>query len=746
MKNILLIFFLLLGNLLYAQHTIQLLDKETEKPIPYAHFLYQNQHGSSNLNGKFNIEIRKNAVLTISHVNYGKTKIEGGELDNSLKTGILHLSKIYISLMPATVIARKRNENTRDIMTVENSDKLSHDAGEFLSQSAIIGGIRKSGSYGFDPVLRGFKYDQINIIMDNGLSATAACPNRMDPPVSQIPMNMVDRVEILKGPYSLRFGNSFGGSIHFKSKPAIFSSSPKAFGRLSGSYESNGNIFRTEALSGTTGKFYSIGIYGAYSKGSDYKDGDGNFIKSEFNRRNIGWNSVVKLSPTQHLKISANNNFAENVDFPALNMDLREDNTWLVGIEHKINFNRSKIASITTSANASFVDHEMDNLRKELNPRMVNAITKAKTKNFALRSEVAFQFTNSTLYTGIDFKSEQAKGIRSRELLMGPKAGNTILDNVWQDSKISKTSIFGEYHFSLEDLYFVSSARFEYNEAKSRDAANEFINANSGTVPNRLNTSLSLGSTYDLSKQVRIGLWLGRAERSGSLSERFINFLPVDRDPYERIGNTKLNPEINYQADINLTWKRPKSELQISLFSSYINDYISSVIREGLTPRMATAPGVKQYINIDKAIMRGFEINFSQNLSQNFFHRINMAYTYGKNKEINQALPEIPPLDIRYSIGALLLKEKLRAEILMRHSLKQNRIAKDYGETESPEFSLFDFKASYHISDHIECKGGIRNIFDKTYYEHLSRSVKGSDNVSIYAPGRTFYATFAFGF
>ncbi|RUT73113.1 TonB-dependent receptor domain-containing protein [Ancylomarina longa] len=746
MKNILLIFFLLLGNLLYAQYTIQLLDKETEKPIAYVHFLYQDQKGSSSLDGKFTIKIQEKAILKISHVNYGKTQIDSQELERALATGILYLNKTFVSLMPATVIARKRNKNTSEIMAVENSDKLSHDAGEFLAQSAMIGGIRKSGSYGFDPVLRGFKYDQISIIMDNGLSATAACPNRMDPPVSQIPMNMVDRVEILKGPYSLRFGNSFGGSIHFKSKPTVFSPSPKAFGRLSGSYESNGNIFRNEALTGTTGKFYSLGIYGAYSKGSDYKDGDGNFIKSEFNRRNIGWNSVLKLSQSQHLKISANNNFAENVDFPALNMDLKEDNTWLISMEHKINFSRSQIASITTSANASFVDHEMDNLRKELNPRMVNATTKAKTKNFALRSEAAFQFTNSTLYTGVDFKSEQAKGTRSRELLMGPKAGNTLLDNVWQDSKISKTSIFGEYHFSLEDLYFVSSARFEYNEAKSRDTASEFINANSSAASNRLNTSLSLGSTYDLSKQIRIGLWLGRAERSGSLTERFINFLPVDVDPYERIGNTDLHPEINYQADLNLTWKSPKSELLISLFSSYINDYISSVIREDLTPRMATAPGVKQYINIDKAIMRGFEINFNQKLTNNFFHRINMAYTFGKNKEINQALPEIPPLDLRYTIGALLMKAKLQIEILFRHTLKQNRIAKDYGETVSPGFSLFDFKASYAISDHVQCKAGIRNIFDKTYYEHLSRSVKGSDNLSIYAPGRTFYATFAFSF
>ena len=743
MKNILTICFLLIGIQVFSQTTITLRDKTTKAPIPYAHFVYQNQKGSASVSGEITIQFHKGARLFISHVNYGKIEIDEEKLEEALKTGILYLSKNYVTLMPATVIARRNGKAESQVMEVSNSDKLSHDAGDFLSQTAVIGGIRKSGSYGFDPVLRGFKYDQINIVMDNGVSATAACPNRMDPPVSQIPLNMVDQVEILKGPHSLRYGTSFGGSIHFKSLPATFSEKIKAFGRASGSYESNGEVYRSEALAGIKGKSCNFGIYGAYSEGSDYEDGHGNKVASSFNRRNIGLSSVFKLSSMQSIKLTVNNNFAEDVDFPALNMDLREDDTWLLNFQHKINFKNSALASLSTSAYGSFVDHEMDNLGKNLNPRKVNAITEAETKNYGFRSEAAFQFKNSSLFAGVDFKSEQAEGIRSREMLVGPMVGKTLMDDIWQDSKIERFGVFGEYHFSVNETYFVASTRLERNSAESRDKTAEFVAVNPDDPSDELNVSLSIGATRDISEQVRLGLWLGRAERSGSLTERFINFLPVDVDPYERIGNTGLDPEINYQVDFSFTWKTKKSELSINLFTAFLRDYISSRIREDLTPRMPTAPGVKQYVNIDKAEMRGIEFSFSQNLSPTFYHRAMLAYTYGKNKEFNQALPEIPPLDSRYALGANLCKKKFQPEFSIRHSFKQNRIARDFGETETPSFTLADFKLSYFASDYFKLIGGVRNIFDEAYYEHLSRSVKGTDNEPIYAPGRSFYVTLA---
>ncbi len=744
MKNIILICLLFIGVQLSAQKTIRLQNIANGDVIANAHFLYQNQKGISTPQGLITIKPVDEATLIISHVNYGKLEISSADVLKAVEAGVLKLKQSYISLMPATVIARSNGKAESDVVKVNASGKLSHDAGDFLSQNSFISGIRKSGGYGFDPVMRGFKYDQLNIVMDNGLSATAACPNRMDPPASQIPLAMVDQVEIIRGPHSLRFGNAFGGSIHFKSSSASFSDETKWFGRASGSYESNGNIKRTEALAGVKSEFYNLAFMAAYNEGNDYEDGDGNKIPSSFNRRNIGLSSLFKLSDSQSLKLVVNNNYAEDVDFPALNMDLREDDTWLMNVQHKINFKNSNLTSLSTSFYGSFVDHTMDNLGKSLNPRKVNAITEAKTKNYGARSEASFEFEKSSLFAGIDFKSEEAEGNRYRKMLMGPMVGQTIHDNIWQDSRIRKIGLFGESHFSWNELYFVASSRLEFNQAESCDKDAKFFDTNKDDPSNKLNVSLSVGASYDISKEVRMGLWLGRAERSGGLMERFINYLSVDRDPYERIGNTKLKSEVNYQIDYNFTWKKKQFELSVNLFQSYLRDYISSEIRDDLTPLMPTAPGVKQYVNIDKAIMRGFELSWYQEIGPLLYHKVNLAYTYGKNTVTNQPLPEIPPLDLRYSLGGHFFKDKLYPEFSLRNVSKQNRISSDYGETKTPAFSLLDFKSTYSFNDKIQMIVGVRNITDQAYYEHLSRSVKGSQR-PIYAPGRSYYLTLSLG-
>jgi iron complex outermembrane receptor protein len=744
MKNIILICLLFIGVQINAQETISLQNIANGDVIANAHFLYQNQKGISTEEGLITIEPVDEATLIISHVNYGKLEVSSADVLKAIETGVLKLKQSYISLMPATVIARSNGKAESDVVKVSASGKLSHDAGDFLSQNSFISGIRKSGGYGFDPVMRGFKYDQLNIVMDNGLSATAACPNRMDPPASQIPLAMIDQVEIIRGPHSLRFGSAFGGSIHFKSSPASFSDEAKWFGRASGSYESNGNIKRTEALAGVKGEFYNLAFMAAYNEGNDYEDGDGIKIPSSFNRRNIGLSSLFKLSDSQSLKLVVNNNYAEDVDFPALNMDLREDDTWLMNVLHKINFKNSNLTSLSTSFYGSFVDHTMDNLGKDLNLRMVNAITEAKTKNYGARSEASFEFEKSSLFAGIDFKSEEAEGNRYREMLMGPMVGQTIQDNIWQDSRIRKIGLFGESHFSWYELYFVASSRLEFNQAESRDKDSKFFYTNKDDPSNKLNVSLSVGASYDLSKEVRMGLWLGRAERSGGLTERFINYLSVDRDPYERIGNTKLKSEVNYQIDYNFTWRRKQFELGVNLFQSYLRDYISSEIRDDLTPLMPTALGVKQYVNIDKAVMRGFEVSWYQEIGPFLYHKVNLAYTYGKNTVMNQPLPEIPPLDIRYSLGGHFFKDKFHPEFSLRNVSKQNRISSEYGETKTPAFSLIDFKNTYSFNDRIQMIVGVRNISDQAYYEHLSRSVKGNQR-PIYAPGRSYYLTLSLG-
>ncbi|HEY3390062.1 MAG TPA: hypothetical protein VGK38_10860, partial [Prolixibacteraceae bacterium] len=67
-------------------------------------------------------------------------------------------------------------------------------------------------------------------------------------------------------------------------------------------------------------------------------------------------------------------------------------------------------------------------------------------------------------------------------------------------------------------------------------------------------------------------------------------------------------------------------------------------------------------------------------------------------------------------------------------SLSQSRINKDYGETESPAFTVFNIKSGYSLplfKTVLDLSFGITNLLNKVYYEHL-------DWGRINRPGRSF--------
>ena len=112
--------------------------------------------------------------------------------------------------------------------------------------------------------------------------------------------------------------------------------------------------------------------------------------------------------------------------------------------------------------------------------------------------------------------------------------------------------------------------------------------------------------------------------------------------------------------------------------------------------------------------------------------------------ELQEPLPEIPPLEIVYRLFGNFAKNKLLPEIMFRQVLEQSRIALSYGETETPAFNVVDLKLSWKATKTISVSGGVLNVFNTAYYEHLSRSVRGIENRPIYAPGRSSFITLTF--
>ena len=740
---------LVLGILLFIMHItltsaqskeqIQLLNQAESTPIEGATFHYGKQKGVSDKDGFITFVFIKGETMTLSHINYGIWKWNENQLLKLIEEKVYYGENIVETLYPVTVIAVKPNKNPEEKLQISYQDRMEHDAAAILNQTPAVNSIRKSGNYGFDPVFRGFKYDQLNIVLNGAQSATAACPNRMDPPTSQMAPNMIQRIEILKGPYALRYGTGVGGTINFIPVKNKFTTEKNVFGRISSKYLTNGDVFSSEGQVGLSNDKFNISLFGAWSQGNDYEAGNGNIIPADFKRGSIGTSLGFKIATNQELTLSTTYNFARDVDFAALPMDLRYDDTWMFNVKHDITFEREKLKSWNTTLYGSFVDHLMDNLSKNLDPRMMNALTAAKTHNYGARTEGIWNYTKSKLYAGADFRVEGAVGEREREFLMGPMAGNTAYDNVWQDSQISKYAAFGEYQFNTEQLQYVVSARLEVNHANANDPADEFTQVFSETSQIQFNPNFSFGAVKKFSK-TEFGLWLGRAKRSGSLSERFINYFPVGQDPYEMIGNPELDPEVNNQLDFTFKWNTEKTVLNVDVFIGYMQGYISSVIDPTLSPRLPASPGVRRFINIENAFKTGFEINWTQELGIGLQHQMGIAYTYAEDLEREEPLPEIAPLDFRYTLRGSFLDNKLRPEILFRHVLKQSRISKEFGETETPDFTLVDITLNYSLSKLFKFEAGVNNLFDKTYYEHLNRPLRGT-TTPIYQPGRNFFAS-----
>lgn len=718
---------------------IRLLDRTTQLPIEGATFEYAQQNGLSDAEGRIAFTFAEGETMRLSHTSYGAWTLSAKQLKAAMQAGFTLREEIWVNLTPATIIAMRPKLDEKETLDLDYQDKVAHDAGAILSQTAGIGAIRKSGSYGFDPVIRGFKYDQLNVVINGVQCATAACPNRMDPPTSQIAPNMTDRIEILKGPYSLRYGSSFGATINVAPVQPRFSENTDVYGRLTGQYESNGGVLRSEGLIGMSGKRYDAGLFASWSQGNDYTDGEGMTIPADFLRGSFGANLGLKLAENQQLSLSATRNLARDTDFPALMMDLRTDDTWMFNASHQLRANGERLQQWNTTAYANFVDHLMDNLLKPLDPRMMNASNDAKTRTYGGRTEGTWQYGKSKLYAGADFRMETAEGIRVREFLMGPNAGKIFYDNAWQSGQISRTGLFAEYQWRPGSLLVVFSGRLEMNHSMVNDAAEEFLAVYPDPEVMQFNPSFSLGGIRNLDNGLSLGLWLGRGQRSGSITERFINYFPVGQDPYEMLGNPEIKPEVNNQADLTFTFRRNHSaSVSLDLFAAYLQDYITGVVDPSLMPRIMTSPGVRRYVNIGQAFKTGFELSWSQKLFAGLQHHLSAAYTYGQDLERGEALPEIPPLDFRYTLSGSYLKNKLRPEATLRHVLAQNRISEEFGETKTPSFTLLDAQVSYQALGFLNLRAGVQNLLDAAYYEHLNRFVATMAR-PIYAPGRNWF-------
>lgn len=761
--------------------TGKVLDSKSQTPLSSANVVLNNGEGTTtNSSGQFIFKNLKagDYTVTVNYQGYNQNKQKFIINQGDTKELVFELT-INVKDLTAVEIRDDKIENHPYSKIVVKKATLDQepirDLGDFLRTIPNISAVRKGGA-NLDPVIRGFKFDQLNIQLDNGQTMEGGCPNRMDPTSAHIEASDIEAIEVLKGPFALRYGPTMGGVVN------LLTINPRPFesfqihvkGNIG--YESNWNGQRQHLTVLGGGQKVFFAWTGNNANYGNYADGDGNMVQSTF--RNMGYTGKLGFAPVKNhiITLTYSELYGRDVAFRALSMDARTDNTRLYSLDYKGKDISKTINTIVFKGYYSFIDHTMDNNERPIGDT-VSAIANIIAKKLGYRFEVGLNVAKGHLFVGSDYYSIDKDSKRNKYMIGQLPTGTGMIplkvESLWNKAIISNLGFFAEYKKKLHEWEFVGAARLDMNSAESdsislinMDGVDLLGTIADSTKSNFANISFSAGVNKALSEYLTIGASFGRGVRSPGMIERFIISLPVGYDNYEYIGNPLLKPEANNEFDLNLQYNSNEiGAFELTGFYSIITDYIGGVyipktIQKPLTPQVL---GVKKFDNLGTANMSGFEFGYSSPIQYKWRFRATAAYTSGTINEIevftfdntgnaisseivkNDPLAEIPPLDAKISFAYKFMDGKLIPELGFRYVAAQNKVSKASLEPTSPAFNLLNISVLYKYNDYLDIAAGVNNLMDVQYAEHLNRRVIGTD-FRIAEPGRIFYVNLNFNF
>ena len=646
---------------------------------------------------------------------------------------------------PAQVIIKSDYQNK--VVQPKNSGQLFEDINGFS--------LIKRGNYAVEPNFRASQYEQLNIQYDGGTKAYHACPNRMDPITTLVNPEEVTRIEIIKGPFSVRYGTNFGGVINMVTQTGALANK-KILGSISSGYESNGNSsVNMINLMSRINKFYIAGNV-SYRDYGNYEDGNQNEIPSSFRNTGYGLKFGYDFNKKNSLQASFRQNFGRDVLHAGLPMDTDKDDSTIGSLDYKLTSNNNYFKGLHAKVYYSFVDHIMSNYKR---PSFTNseaiALVDATTFGGKLESEWNLG-TNWKLFGGTDFVSLSREGNRNRLVkrnMMGVLLPTPLAfeDKIWQDSYTNTLGTFLEArYFITEKASLTLGSRLDFVSSNAEDLDPTFAALYPNLEKrNETNYSGNISFKQYLPNHKTVEISFGRGSRSASIEERFIAFFNIGRDPYEYVGNPNLKAEVNNQFEISFNGKKyfeaktiNQINYGIATYYSIYENYILGVVDETLIRKYnPTTPPIhpKVFRNIDSAMKTGFETYLDVKLYNHFNFLTELAYVYTENKDFNENLPLTPPLQTRFKLG--YETEKFWASVQYNITARQPKISQSFDEIATPGYEVMDIKAGFSPLKNLSIGGAVLNIFDQYYNNHLTFAFNNQPDFGrtpITEPGRNF--------
>ena len=624
----------------------------------------------------------------------------------------------------------------------------AHDGADYLKNIPGFAVIRKGGTDG-DPMLRGMAASRLNILLD-GEMILGGCGNRMDPPTAYIFPESYDRVTVIKGPQSVLYGpGSSAGTVLFERTIKRFEQPGVKFnGSLTaGSFGRNDQVADFRA---GTPDYYVQGT-GTRTDANDYEDGSGKKVHSAYTRWST--NGAVGWTPDDNTRLELSGTHSDGqAAYGDRSMDGVKFSRDNVGLK----FEKNKISQLVDKVEAqlyyNYVDHVMDNYSlRSGTSTAAKMVSNPDRETVGGRAALGLRFSDATKATlGVDYQANKHT-LRSGMGAMADSYGSNARS---EDANFRNYGLFGEltHYLSQQDKLIGGLRSDNWNAQDKRAKLSIGTGMAAQTVTN---------PTADQERSATLTSGFGRYEHdlAGTPATLYAGAGHTERFPdyWELISATKESsttlsafnsrPEKTNQLDVGMVYNSGKLSASLSGFYSKINDYL--MVQSNYTKAALMGMGTRTTAivrNVD-ATTWGGEAGIAYALAEAWKVDASLAYVHGDNDSDNTPLAQLPPLEGRlglnydnkvWSAGALLrlVSEQDRIDVN-----KGNIVGQDIGRTAG--FGIFSLNAGYRPKKGVLVSGGIDNLLDKTYAEHISRAgamVAGFDQtVRINEPGRNIW-------
>ena len=553
---------------------------------------------------------------------------------------------VAVSVISADEIARSNAESIEDVLVQVPGINLG------VNSSSISG--RQNVS------IRGSSSSHVLILVDGKkVSGSDAQIGHSDFQYNWVPMNAIERIEVIKGPMSSIYGSqAIGGVINIITKKSADGFYAELDLKYGASSDEGGDTKNASVnIGGQVSERLSLMVSAEHvDLDATEEDDDASVTKIEGTERSSGMLKLrFDLDDTQYIEGSYSQGEEDRYQVhDNLYYDIER---WNYSLGY-----RKQFESVTLDLDGYVVD-------SDTHYNSSNGYTHNMTDSVA-RAEIAVaSFANHYLVTGAEYKLQEY----DKEYdLTASAAGNF-------DDDVSTTSAFLQDEISMgEHLVFTLGLRYDYNEIFE------------GEYSPKVNALYKIGAH-------RIKASYGEGFMAPTLTQGSSAYI-VHMGPYTFQGNDDLQPETSKSYEVGYEYHGDNTVFKSALYYTEVTDLINYV-RTGMD---------NVYSNVDSAKMQGFECEISQDIGPN--HNIRLGYHYSdtEDEDTGEDLSYRP----RHSVNARLIS-RLPWDVNMTLSADYTGRQEDAAGEEQDPFTLYNLQLSKTFYAHLTVRLGVDNISDE---------------------------------